>query len=72
MNRLIDKIWLFFCSLIAIAPAVVALILAISLNNWTYLFIMCFVFVSGPLGMILLLFRVIGQMNQTIEISKKE
>ena len=72
MNRLIDKIWLLFCSFIALTPVVVALSLAISLHNWMYLFVMGFVFVSGPLGMILLLFRVIGQMNQTIEISKKE
>lgn len=72
MNRLIDNIWISFCSLITFTPVILGIVLAITESNWQYLLLMLLVVISAPLAMILLLFRVVGQMNQTVEVSKKE
>lgn len=72
MNRLIDNIWISFCSLIAFIPVILGITLAVTESNWQYLLLILLVIVSAPLAMILLLFRVVGQMNQTVEVSKKE
>ena len=72
MSRLIDKIWISFCSLITFTPVILGIILTITESNWQYLLLILLVIVSAPLAMVLLLFRVVGQMNQTVEVSKKE